>query len=41
MQKLFYTVIAIILVATLAYADDGLISVKSAHDVKTTADRLK
>jgi uncharacterized protein (DUF302 family) len=41
MKKLFSTIFAIFLLATLSYADDGLISMKSAHDVKTTADRLE
>ena len=41
MQKLLYVLITMTLLATSVYADDGLISVKSAHDVKTTADRLE
>jgi len=41
MQKIFFTMIAVLLLTTSAYADNGLISVKSAHDVKTTADRLE
>ena len=41
MQKLFYTILTILLSATLSYADSGIISVKSSHDVKTTADRLE
>lgn len=41
MQKLFFIIITILLLATSAYADSGLISVKSVHDVKTTADRLE
>ena len=41
MQKLFCAIITIILLTTSAYADSGLISVKSSHDVKTTADRLE
>ena len=41
MQKIFFTIIAVLLLTTSAYADNGLISVKSAHDVKTTADRLE
>jgi len=41
MQKIFFTIIAVLLLTTSTYADNGLISVKSAHDVKTTADRLE
>jgi uncharacterized protein (DUF302 family) len=41
MKKIFFTIMAVLLLATSTYADSGLISVKSAHDVKTTADRLE
>jgi len=41
MQKIIFTIIAVLLLTTSTYADNGLISVKSAHDVKTTADRLE
>ena len=41
MQKIFFTIIVVFLLTTSTYADSGLISVKSAHDVKTTADRLE
>jgi uncharacterized protein (DUF302 family) len=41
MRQLLFTLIAILFSASLAYADDGLISKKSSHDVKTTADRLE
>jgi len=41
MKKLFCTLIMILLLTTAGYADSGLISVKSSHDVKTTADRLE
>ena len=41
MQKIFTVSVVILLLTITAYADDGLISVKSAHDVKTTADRLE
>jgi len=41
MQKILFPIIAVLLLTTSAYADTGLISVKSAHDVKTTADRLE
>lgn len=41
MQKISSTIAIIFLLTISAYADNGLISVKSAHDVKTTADRLE
>ena len=41
MQKLFCAIITIFLLTTSVYAGNGIISVKSAHDVKTTADRLE
>ncbi|MBT8369300.1 MAG: DUF302 domain-containing protein [Deltaproteobacteria bacterium] len=41
MKKLFCTVVTLILLSTPIYAESGLISVKSPHDVKTTADRLE
>ena len=41
MQKIFFTIIVVFLLTTSTYADSGLISLKSAHDVKTTADRLE
>ncbi len=41
MRKLIYPLLFIFLVAPAVQADNGLISVKSAHDVKTTADRLE
>ena len=41
MLKIFYIIFTLVVLTTLTYADDGLISVKSAHDVKTTADRLE
>ena len=41
MQKIFFIVITLLLLTTSVYADSGFISVKSAHDVKTTADRLE
>ena len=40
MHQLLCTLMTILLLTTSAYADSGLISVKSPHDVKTTADRL-
>ena len=41
MQKILFTITALFFLTSLAYADNGLINVKSAHDAKTTADRLQ
>ena len=41
MQKILFTITALFFLTSLAYADNGLINVKSAHDTKTTADRLE
>jgi len=41
MQKLFYPIMIVFFLTTATYADSGLVSVKSSHDVKTTADRLE
>ena len=41
MQKFFCAIITILFLTSSAYANSGLISVKSSHDVKTTADRLE
>ncbi len=41
MRQIRYTVAALFLLASLAYADNGIISVKSSHEVKATADRLE
>jgi len=41
MPKLFCVITTIIFLTTSAYAGSGIISVKSAHDVKTTANRLE
>ena len=41
MQKIFFSILAILLMVSTATADNGLISVKSSHDVKVTADRLE
>jgi len=41
MKTISSVAVIILLLTNLAYADSGLISVKSAHDVKTTADRLE
>ena len=41
MRQILYTITALFLLASLAYADNGIINVKSSHDVKATADRLE
>jgi hypothetical protein len=40
-RRLFAGLIALLACVPLAFADNGLVSVKSAHDVKTTANRLE
>ena len=41
MRHLLFTLIGIIIFASLACADNGIVSIKSSHDVKITADRLE
>ena len=41
MRRIVYTITALFLLASLADADNGIISVKSSHAVKATADRLE
>ena len=41
MRYLLYTLIAVFLFASVTYADNGIISIRSSHDVKTTVDRLE
>jgi uncharacterized protein (DUF302 family) len=41
MQKLFWIIVTILFITSSAYAGSGIITVKSSHDVKTTADRLE
>ena len=41
MRYLLYTLMAVFLCTSVAYADNGIISIRSAHDVKTTGDRLE
>ena len=41
MRYLLYTFMAIFFFASVTYADNGIISIKSSHDVKTTVDRLE
>ena len=40
MMKLVATLVSLALGVSLAHGDSGIVSVKSAHDVKATADRL-
>jgi uncharacterized protein (DUF302 family) len=41
MRQILYTMAALFLLASLSYADNGIISVKSSHEVKATTDRLE
>lgn len=41
MRQLILTLIAIFFFSSMAIADSGLVSVKSSHTVKETADRLE
>ena len=41
MRNLLQSIISVFLFSVSALADDGLISIKSPHDVKNTADQLK
>ena len=41
MRYLLYTLMAVFFIASVAYADSGIISIRSSHDVKTTGDRLE
>jgi hypothetical protein len=41
MRQFFLILLSIILTMSLAYADNGLIDVKSSYAVKKTADRLE
>ena len=41
MRKLLLTLVVFFFLVSFASAESGLISVKSAHDVTTTADRLE
>ena len=41
MRQILYTITAIFFLASLGYAGNGIISVKSSHEVKATADRLE
>lgn len=41
MRQLLFTLIGIIFFTAPACADNGMISIKSSHDVKITADRLE
>ncbi len=41
MRQILYTITVLFLLASLAYADNGIISVRSSHQVNVTADRLE
>ena len=41
MPKLLLSIIALVFIASAAIADDGIVRVKSSHNVKVTADRLE
>ncbi len=41
MRKLVLTLVLLFSFVSLASADNGVISIKSSHDVKSTADRLE
>lgn len=41
MRQLFFYLFSIFIFSSSAIADNGLITIKSAHDVKTTTDRLE
>ena len=41
MRYLLYTLVAVFFFASVTYADNGIISIKSSYDVKTTRDRLE
>jgi uncharacterized protein (DUF302 family) len=41
MRQILYTITALFILTSQAYADNGIISVKSSHEVKATADRLE
>jgi uncharacterized protein (DUF302 family) len=41
MRQILFTITALFLLASQAYADNGIISVRSSHEVKATADRLE
>ena len=41
MRYLLYTLMVVFFLASVTYADEGIISIKSSHDVKTTGDRLE
>ncbi len=41
MRHLFLALISLLCFVSMAFADNGLISIKSSHDVQRTADRLE
>ena len=40
-KKILFAITALFFLASIAYADNGIISVRSSHEVKATADRLE
>jgi uncharacterized protein (DUF302 family) len=41
MRQVLYTITALFFLTSQAYADNGIVSVRSSHEVKATADRLE
>ena len=41
MRQILFTITALFFLTSQVYADNGIISVKSSHEVKATADRLE
>jgi len=41
MRQIFFVLIVLLFIVSTAMAGNGVISVKSSHDVKVTADRLE
>jgi uncharacterized protein (DUF302 family) len=41
MRKIYFAFVIVFFIVSTAFAGNGVISVKSSHDVKTTADRLE
>lgn len=41
MRNIFLTLMSLFFIVSIAYADNGLISIKSPYDVKQTADRFE
>ena len=41
MRKIIFGLVGLIATTSLAFADDGMVKLKSAHDVESTANRLE